>query len=216
MNSVFHQRLAGALATSIVLHLLVLIPLRLPLDSPAEAQQIHLQASVSRRSPDVVPTEKASPLAEKQERPPSLRRITTPHGARHSARPEEPLKPPAAEEVISQPAVALVLDQGLPPEYPAVALARGLEGCVLASVQVNSAGDVESVSILAADYPGVFDQSVIDAQKSARYAPARRGSESIPSRALAVAAFVIEPGKQLDCPLKYAPLAEELLRSNAR
>lgn len=97
------------------------------------------------------------------------------------------------------------------PEYPAAALAQGLEGCVFASVQVNAGGEVESVTILAADHPGIFDASVIEAQKSARYVPARQGSEAISSRVLTVAAFVIQPGKQLDCPLKYAAQAEKLV-----
>ena len=48
------------------------------------------------------------------------------------------------------------------------------------------------------------------------FAPARRGSEAMPSRVLAVASFVMQPGKQLDCPLKYAAQAEKLLRSNAQ
>jgi TonB family protein len=215
MNSVSHRRLVGALASSIVLHLLALIPLRLSLDSPAETQQIYLQASVTRTKPAAARPEEARAPARKQDPTPPVKRITKPHGAKHTVPSEQPAKPPAAEEPIPEVADALVLDQPLLPEYPAAALAQGLEGCVLASVQVNTAGEVESVSILAADHPGVFDQSVIDAQKSARYAPARQGSESIPSRVLAVAAFVIEPGKQLDCPLKYAPLAERRLRSNA-
>ena len=216
MNSVSHRRLLGALATSIALHLLALIPLRLPIDSPAETLQIHLQASVARTPPTTVRPEEASPPTKKQNPTPSpVGRSSRPDGAEHTASPAQPSQPPAAEDTTPEVTDALVLDQPLLPEYPAAALAQGLEGCVLACVQVNTAGEVESVSILAADHPGVFDQSVIESQKSARYAPARQGSQGIPSRVLAVAAFVIEPGKQLDCPLKYAPLAEKRLRSDA-
>lgn len=216
MNSVSHRRLAAALALSIVLHLLAIIPLRLPIDSPDDPLQLHLQASVSRTPAAAVAPEKTPAAAKKPAPSPPSKRITAPHGAKHTAPPEPPARPAAAqEESTAEAADALVLEQPLLPEYPAAALAQGLEGCVLASVQVNSAGDVESVSILAADHPGAFDQSVIDAQKSAHYAAARQGSENIPSRVLAVAAFVIQPDKQLDCPLKYTPLAEKLLRSNA-
>ena len=41
---------------------------------------------------------------------------------------------------------------------------------------------------------------------------ALKGNEAIASRVLAVAAFVLQPGKQLDCPLKYAAQAGKLVR----
>lgn len=215
MNSVSIRRLAGALAISMVLHLLVIIPLRIPIDSTVDPLQLFLQASLSRTPPVEAPSKKSSPPPKKQMPTPSAKQLTTPKGAKHTALADQPATPPAEDESIFEPAAALILDQALLPEYPAAALAQGLESCVLSSVQVSAAGEVESVIILASDYPGVFDESVIDAQKSTRYAPARQGSEGIPSRVLAVSTFVIQPGKQLDCPLKYAPLAEKIVRSNA-
>jgi protein TonB len=212
MKSASHRRLAGALAISILLHLLAIIPLRLPIDSPADTLQIYLQATVSRKPPVATPPEKASPPPNKQAPSAPAGTLTAADGARHTA---APATPPAMEQSTAEPADALVLDQALLPEYPAAALAQGLEGCVLASVLVGIGGEVESVSILAADHPGVFDASVIEAQKSARYAPGRQGSEAIPSRVLAIAAFVIQPGKQLGCPLKYAEQAEKLVRGKA-
>ena len=212
MNSASHRRLAGALAVSILLHLLAIVPLRLPFDDdPADTVQIYLQATMSRQPPPATaPAKPGSPPGKPVPAP--AQQLTTPRGASHTAAPARP----AAEETVPTSADALVLEQPLLPEYPAAALARGLEGCVLANVHVNTGGEVESVTILAADHPGVFDAAVIEAQKSARYAPARRGGDAMPSRVLAVAAFVMQPGKQLDCPLKYAAQAETLLRSNAQ
>lgn len=211
MISGFNRRLAVATTLSVALHLLVIVPLRLPIDSSEDALQRHLQASLSRTPPARVPAEKNTPKPKQQPPAPPAKRLTAPHGANYSAPPDEPPTPATEEENLAEPLEALVLDQPLLPEYPAAALAEGLEGCVLASVQVNAAGEVDSVSILAADHPGVFDQSVIDAQKSARYAPARQGAQAIPSRVLAVAAFVVKPGKQLDCPLRYVAQAAKLI-----
>ena len=216
MNSASHRRLAGALAVSILLHLLAIVPLRLPFDDdPADTVQIYLQATMSRKAPAAItPAKPASPPGKPVPAP--AQQLTTPHGASRAVAPAPSSAPPAADASSTEAASALVLEQPMLPEYPAAALAQGLEGCVLANVLVNTGGEVESVTILAADHPGVFDAAVIEAQNSARYAPARRGGEAMPSRVLAVASFVMQPGKQLDCPLKYAAQAEKLLRSNAQ
>jgi protein TonB len=215
MKSATNRRLAGALAISVVLHLLAIFPLRLPIDDSADTLQIQVQATLSRTPPVAEPPNKPTPPKKKQAPTPPAKRLTSDRGTGRPVAPEPTAMPEAAEENKTEPAEALVLEQPLLPEYPADALAQGLESCVLASVKVNAAGEVESVEILATDHPGVFDQSVIDAQKSARYAPARQGNQTIPSRVLAVAAFVIQPGKQLDCPLKFASQAEKLIRGNA-
>ena len=212
------SRLVGALILSMVTHFLIIMPLRLPTNNKAEALQLHLRASVTRTPPAEVPPKETSAPPKIKAPAPQAQRLTAPKGAKHAvlpAPPKKPPQPPAAEENAAEPADALVLDQALLPEYPADALAQGLEGCVLASVQVSNAGEVDSVSIVATDHPGVFDQAVIDAQKSARYVPARRGGEGVSSRVLAVATFVIQPGKQLDCPLKFAPQAEKIVQGSA-
>jgi len=213
MKSGFHRRLAGALVISVVLHLMAIMPLRVPIDGPADTLQTYLQATVSRTPPVANAPAKPGPPPNKQAPIPPTRQLTAPSAASLAAAPVLPPAPPAADDNTAEPTNALVLEQPVPPEYPAAALTQGLEGCVLASVQVNAGGEVESVTILAADHPGVFDASVIEAQKSARYAPARQGRDAISSRVLAVAAFVMQPGKQLDCPLKYAAQAEKLVRN---
>jgi hypothetical protein len=58
--------------------------------------------------------------------------------------------------------------------------------------------------------PAVFDQAVIEAQRAARYLPASKGGEGLPSRVLTVAEFVLTPGGQRHCALKYAAVAARL------
>lgn len=102
---------------------------------------------------------------------------------------------------------ALKVDDPVAPSYPDEALLRRLEGCVLAAVHVDEHGEVSEVRILEADVPLVFDQAVKESQMTAHYLPARQGGRNVPSQVLAVAEFSLSPGKNLDCPLRYAASA---------
>jgi TonB family protein len=102
----------------------------------------------------------------------------------------------------------------VPPEYPEAALRNQIEGCVLASITVSEVGDVSAVKIIATDHPGIFDQSVIESQQTARYIPARKNGEARESRVLAVATFVLGSGNRLNCPLRMAAEARRLIESN--
>jgi TonB family protein len=105
---------------------------------------------------------------------------------------------------------ALKIDDPVAPSYPDEALLRRLEGCVLAAVHVDEHGEVSEVRILEADVPLVFDQAVKESQMTAHYLPARQGGRNVPSQVLAVAEFVLSPGRSLDCPLRYAASAARL------
>lgn len=110
---------------------------------------------------------------------------------------------------------AQVIEQAPPPAYPAEALQQRLEGCILAAVDIDDTGGVERVTILASDHPGVFDETVIESQQVARYAPARRGGIAQRSRVAAVAGFVLFENKRLDCHLRYADDARRLITSGS-
>lgn len=216
MNPVTRRRLAGAFALSVILHLLAIIPMRLPgSDDSREALQPHLRASIS-----TAPQKQIAPRPTPPKPQPSLgERATMPKHASPEKSNDSRQKPEPEtqqQEPETPPAEARILDQPQPPEYPRSALASGQEACVLASVLVNVNGEVDEVTIIATDHPGVFNQSVIESQKSARYAPAHRNGRPVPSRTLTVASFVINPGTQLDCPLKYAAEAEKRLGSNSQ
>lgn len=214
-------RFCGALAISIVLHAALLLPFPWLLPHPEPlAGQIFLQASLP---PPQIPPRVAEtpsepgPAADGDKDParpppddaPKPNRITAAGGetaiATGSAPPREmPKAAPGRTE-------AMILDQPVPPAYPPEALRRKLEACVLAAVTVSPAGDVTAVRIIRADHPEIFGQSVIDAQMAAHYAPARNGGEAIESQVMTVAAFVLEPGRKLNCALRHADIAERLI-----
>ena len=207
-----------AFAGSLVLHAAVLLPLHWPFgagDPPAG--QIYLQANLQPRSGNENSKREKAGDRKQRERAANRRsdgkasRLTTP-GTLPSVAASAPEAPAQTESPADE---AHRLDMPQPPDYPIEALQRKLEGCVLALVSVSSSGDVATVKILESDHPGVFDQSVIDSQKDARYLPARRGDENVESQVLAVAAFVLDPARRLNCALKYAPIAEKLLRRSA-
>lgn len=59
----------------------------------------------------------------------------------------------------------------LAPVYPAAAQARGIEGWVKLAFTVTKEGRTRDIRILAADPPGVFNQSAIDTVSRLRYRP---------------------------------------------
>lgn len=216
MNPATSRRLWSALALSVVLHLLIVFPLRFPSHKEADVRHIHLQAQIPppQPAPPRITSAPANVDPTKQVRSPATSKNL--HKAGPGPKAQAPAEAPKPAPEPEPPREALILDQALLPEYPAQALAQGLEACVLASVEINVAGEVESVQIIESDHPGIFDESVTAAQKAARYAPARRGNTVLASRVLTVATFVMTPGKQLDCPLKYATIAEKLTSGTAQ
>jgi protein TonB len=57
------------------------------------------------------------------------------------------------------------------PVYPQLALSRGIEGRVKARILIKTDGSVESVEILEADPPRLFDRAVIRAVQRWKFAP---------------------------------------------
>lgn len=118
----------------------------------------------------------------------------------------EPVKAPEQNDNTE----AVPLDRASVPAYPAEAVKKGLESCVLAAVQVSSSGEVLKVVIIHTDVANIFDQSVIDAHSTVRYLPARKNGDNLPSRVLAIVGFTLEPGRRLNCALKYAGAARAI------
>jgi TonB family protein len=213
-----YYKLAWALALSMTLHLVVLTPWSWPfLDAGRQTgMQVQISATLNARPAPSNPTASKQPNSETKLRSEGedrsdRRRLVSRSVGPKIAAPKEYAVTPAGAAVVERDREATIVEQALPPEYPDEALRRGLESCVLAAVDVSPAGEVEKVEIIAADVPRVFDRSIIEAQSRARYLPARREGEAVASRVLAVAAFVLEPGRRLNCALKYAALAERML-----
>jgi len=213
------RRLGLAIAGSLAIHVALIVPWSLPrLADPSEGIQVPIVATLrpgAVENPAKPPP--GGPKAGTDRGGAERSLLSVPGGpipvptARAPETPERSPESPVAEETTS-----FILQQAQPPEYPQAALRDGLEGCVLAAVQVDGSGEVASVEIVAADLPEVFDQAVIESQKTARYAPARGGDgQAVASRVLAVAEFVILPGRRLYCALKYTPEARRLVGSGS-
>lgn len=92
--------------------------------------------------------------------------------APNAARREPPVDVPVSARPLARPM----------PRYPAALLEEGLDGRVVASFVVNSAGRVEAVEIAAASHP-LFATSVREALKGWRFEPARSSTgQAVPSR----------------------------------
>lgn len=220
------RRLALALIFSALLHASpVMLGWLHPASSDEPGRQITLQVSIQPSPPAARPheTPQRGPDKKKDKAPPQKpkkdaaesgnKKLLDSKGSEklplESGQPEEWEKPEEAQPEIQNADAVAIEDPGAP-AYPPEAIQRGLESCVLTAVYVSAAGEVEKVRILHADVAGVFDQSVIDAQNAAHYLPARSNGENIPSRVLAVAAFVLQPGQSRNCAFKYAAAAQKI------
>jgi protein TonB len=61
----------------------------------------------------------------------------------------------------------------VPPEYPAEAEKKQLEGYVVVKVLISTVGDVKEVEIVAAQPEGYFEEAVVDALGGWRFSPAK-------------------------------------------
>ena len=57
------------------------------------------------------------------------------------------------------------------PDYPPAAEQQGLEGYVVVNFTVTETGQVEDVSVVESDQPGVFDEQALIAARRLRFAP---------------------------------------------
>lgn len=73
----------------------------------------------------------------------------------------------------------LELIEGAQPRYPQAARDAGLEGDVTLVYTVTASGQVTDVSVLEADPPEVFDAAALEAVRTWRYRPLRRGGEPV-------------------------------------
>lgn len=204
-----------ALTISTLLHLLVLFGglIRFPLDSPPPASITVTLKTIAPAPPAAArqTRQQPKPTAAKEKQ----QRLSAKNAARKethvAATPDQ--TPPAKTEPPPQNApaqAAQLVEAAGTPDYPADALQNGLQGCTLAAVFINDKGEVSEVRILHSDHPGVFDASVRDAQRHARYLPASDNGRTVAGRALAVSAFSLTAAGHRDCPLRYAPLAARI------
>lgn len=210
-----------ALLGSALLHLTIIFWGWLQWTSQDPGRQISLQVSLqplpktaqakSKNTPSRKHEKKDQPQQKKREQaPPELEKLLTGNGPPipqlEKNQPGEPKETPEQ----NNDAEAMPIDTAAVPAYPDEAARQGLESCVLAAIEVSAAGEVSKVIIIHADVAKIFDQSVIDAQNTVHYLPARRNGENLPSRVLAVVGFTLEPEHHLNCAMKYAAAARAI------
>jgi len=86
----------------------------------------------------------------------------------------EPEKEEPPEEEVEAPPLPSVFQEVKPvrkvrPKYPEDALAQNIEGQVKVRLSVDAEGKVTDVTILLAEPPGVFDESVLEAVRQYRF-----------------------------------------------
>lgn len=100
-----------------------------------------------------------------------------PTGEAFKGRPGHGLLRPAGE------AVPLVR---VPPEYPAAALRRGLEGRVLVEFDLTASGAVENARVVAAEPTRTFDEAALRAIRQWRYDPKIENGQARPQSGLRI------------------------------
>ena len=80
-------------------------------------------------------------------------------------------------DVLPQPVHPIV------PAYPESAVAGNIEGWVILKLKIDAMGKVESVTVSAANPPGVFDQAAVAAFSKGQFTPAQKAGRVVKSLA---------------------------------
>jgi TonB family protein len=214
-------RLFIALLGSALLHLTFIFWGWLHWNSQEPGRQVTLQVSLQQLQKTVPVKSKNTPSRkrDKKDRPQHKKREPVPPEHEKLLTGNDPAIPQLEKNQQSEAketqeqnndAEAMPIDTASVPAYPDEALRQGLESCVLAAVEVSASGEVSRVVIVHADVANIFDQSVIDAQSTVHYLPARKNGENLPSRVLSVIGFTLEPERHLNCAMKYAGAARAI------
>jgi periplasmic protein TonB len=130
----------------------------------------------ARRTPSPVPRSHPNPApAELNPSPAAQQRLTI----AASSRPASPATSAAATATAVSREVEYLYNP--PPEYPRHARRLGLEGEVLIRTRVLPNGDADEVVLERSSGYALLDQAAIEAVRTWRFRPARRGDEQIVS-----------------------------------
>lgn len=194
--------LAWALLISALLHALLVLLVSRPV-RPAGPETQHafvfharmLPAQAAPEAPQELqlepPPEIPSPLPSQP--PPPLRAL------------ESPVTAPTARyyevhELDSVPAPR----QEIVPLYPPAALASRLSGLVQLEMYIDEAGEIQSVQVLRATTPGIFDQAALDAFRGQPFSPGTRNGQPVRTHLRLIVNFGDHPAEALD---ELAPAA---------
>ena len=130
------------------------------------------------------------PPPPRKPRPPKLEPVPAPPPVKLTVGPEPigkttsellPVEPPGQSDdpkpVADGNELPLV---AVAPEYPRVALTRGIEGYVVLEFTVDASGAVRDPYVLHAQPAGIFDKAALRAVKRYKYTPRRVGGRAVP------------------------------------
>lgn len=194
------RRLTTFLAVSALLHALVLLLAHRPLpETVIEPPPLSVRLA---ETPSVVPEIKPVPpplvpktLRPKPEQQPEIRAepvtpstpvvepapapvLTAPQGTSAPTVAATPPEPPRPVPV-TPPVYNAAYLSNPPPDYPAVARRRGLEGVVLLSVLVNEAGLPKEIRLAKSSGTPILDDAALGAVKGWKFVPARQGEQAV-------------------------------------
>jgi protein TonB len=95
------------------------------------------------------------------------------------AAPPSPPAPPRETVVTTEPVYNAAYLGNAKPRYPLIARRNGVEGTVLVKVLVSKEGRAAKVELERSSGSGALDTAALDAVKSWRFTPARRGQENV-------------------------------------
>jgi protein TonB len=134
-----------------------------------------------------------APIAPLEERAAAPARPEAP--AKAESGPVAPVVPRTeAPAVATQPDFRAAYLNNPPPRYPLAARRQGEEGTVMLRVLVDRSGRAAGVELERSSGSSRLDQAAIEAVKSWRFVPAKRGSESVDATVLVPIIFKLDGG----------------------
>lgn len=148
-----------------------------PVSTPAETAKERAQAAPSEALPPPAPATAAVGPVQPEQPVPGQPAADGSQTEGTDALPEVPVMQDlswySARQVDVRPAPPVL------PKYPAAARRRGLQGSVVIELSIDQFGAVHEAVIVAAEPPGVFDDTVLQAFRQARFKPALRDGQPV-------------------------------------
>ncbi len=163
---------------------------------PLPVVQVSLLAPPVPPEPRVVPLQQP-PKVERQPKPVVEKAVAAPtpvavmqpvaeHAVQQAPMPAAPPSPPAlapsppaAEPAMEPPRYHAAYLSNPPPAYPMAARRRGIEGTVLVRAEISAGGECQRVELKKTSGHEMLDNAALEAVKTWRFVPAKRGGQAV-------------------------------------
>ena len=149
-----------------------------PESSPLPAPAMHGAPAVTIALPQIALATEIAPSPSPRETPNSASEPST--------------APSPAPVPIEAPRFDMAYLENPPPAYPSLARRMKEQGRVILRVLVSAAGEAQDIEVRASSGSERLDRAAIDAVRRWRFAPARRGAETIAAYAFVPIVFRLE------------------------